>query len=72
MKKLILGSNESTDQEEILKDTLSVLKDDFDYIVAGIERAGRQGKYSEVMLILTGIEESFDAAISNISDLQEV
>ena len=72
MKKFITGSEDMQDNEDLLKDSLSILKDDFDYIVAGIERAGRQGKYSEVMLILTDIEESFDAAISNISDLQEV
>ena len=72
MKKFITGSEDMQDNEDLLKDSLSTLKDDFDYIVAGIERAGRQGKYSEVMLILTYIEESFDAAISNISDLQEV
>jgi hypothetical protein len=72
MKKFITGSEDMQDNEDLLKDSLSTLKDDFDYIVAGIERAGRQGKYSEVMLILTDIEESFDAAISNISDLQEV
>lgn len=71
MKKFITGSEDMQDNEDLLKDSLSTLKDDFDYIVAGIERAGRQGKYSEVMLILTDIEESFDAAISNISDLQE-
>ena len=72
MKKFITGSEDMQDNEDLLKDSLSTLKDDFDYIVAGIERAGRQGKYSEVMLILTDIEESFDAAISDISDLQEV
>lgn len=72
MKKFITGSEDMQDNEDLLKDSLSTLKDDFDYIVAGIERAGRQGKYSEVMLILTDIEESFDAAISNISNLQEV
>lgn len=72
MKKFITGSEDMQDNEDLLKDSLSTLKDDFDYIVAGIERAGRQGKYSEVMLILTDIEESFDVAISNISDLQEV
>lgn len=72
MKKFITGSEDMQDNEDLLKDSLSTLKDDFDYIVAGIERAGRQGKYSEVMLILTDMEESFDAAISNISDLQEV
>lgn len=72
MKKFITGSEDMQDNEDLLKDSLSTLKYDFDYIVAGIERAGRQGKYSEVMLILTDIEESFDAAISNISDLQEV
>lgn len=72
MKKFITGSEDMQDNEDLLKDSLSTLKDDFDYIVAGIERAGRQGKYSEVMLILTDIEESFDAAISNISDLQGV
>ena len=72
MKKLITGSEDILDNEDLLKDSLSNFKDDFDYIVAGIERAGRQGHYSEVMLILTDIQESFDAAISNISDLQEV
>lgn len=72
MKKLVMCSEESEDKDIQLKESLSNLKDDFDYIIAGIERAGRYDKYSEVMFIISDIEESFDAAITNLFDLQEV
>lgn len=72
MKKMISCADENLSQEDIMKSELVLLKDDFDYIIAGIERATRQGKYSEAILIVRDLEEAFEAAIMNISDLQDV
>lgn len=71
MKKMISCADENLSQEDIMKSELVLLKDDFDYIIAGIERAARQGKYSEAILIVRDLEEAFEAAIMNISDLQD-
>lgn len=71
MKKMISCADENLSQEDIMKSELVLLKDDFDYIIAGIERATRQGKYSEAILIVRDLEEAFEAAIMNISDLQD-
>lgn len=69
MKKLITCSEGSQDFEEVLKDNISYLKEDFDYIVSGIDRLARQDMQSQINSIIRDMEEFFDDVILQIASV---
>ena len=53
------------DQMEELQDTVS---EDFDYVMSGIERLGREGMLDDAIELLTTLSGTLDSAISIIGD----
>lgn len=51
------------EQAEILQDRI---EDDFDYVMSGIERLGREGMLDEALQLLNTIAETLDSAVSII------
>ena len=43
MKRLLRSVNSATEISDTLKDMLDTIKDDFDYLMSGIEKLGRSG-----------------------------
>ena len=75
IKHSILGNKyiEAADKEENpqldLADELQAnLDDDFEYILAGIEKLKRENKLSEAIAIMESLSDALNIAISDISD----
>ena len=75
IKHSILGNKyiEAADKDENpqldLADELQAnLDDDFDYILAGIEKLKRENKLSEAIAIMESLSDALNIAISDISD----
>lgn len=58
-------ANPLMDRADELKDRI---EDDFDYVVAGIERLGREGQINEAIDIMEKIADTLDTAIAIIGD----
>lgn len=65
-------AEDTSDREQAILDKLDELhdtiEDDFDYVLAGIERLGREGKHSQAMQIMQNISNTLNQAISDIGD----
>ena len=75
IKHTILGNKyiEAADKEENPQQALAdelhdTIEDDFDYVLAGIERLGRENKLSEAIAIMGSLSDALNIAISDISD----
>lgn len=66
MKRRIIAA---TDGDSKLQDMISNLKDDFDYIVSGLETMERAGANSsnDALMIAEDIKSQFDGTISDIA-----
>lgn len=66
MKRRIIAANEGDSK---LQDMISDLKDDFDYIISGLETMERAGANSgnDALMIAEDIKSQFDDNISNIA-----
>lgn len=68
----VITAAENTSAEDALKDSLNALEDDFDFLVAGIEKIGR-GDAAAGQQLISMISESIQSAVSQLaSELQEV
>ena len=68
----VITAAENTSAGDALKDSLDALEDDFDFLVAGIEKIGREDAAAGQQLI-SMISESIQSAVSQLaSELQEV
>lgn len=56
--------------DNIFDDALSNLKDDFDYVVSGLEKLGRSGANAsqDALAIIENISNDLSASISDIAD----
>lgn len=56
--------------DNIFDDALSDLKDDFDYVVSGLEKLGRSGANAsqDALAIIENISNDLSASISDIAD----
>lgn len=67
MKRIISAATE--DKDTRLDDALSVLKDDFDYCVSGIEKLGADGKTEDALSIATELNNGIGGIIRKIAKL---
>ena len=62
------ASNEDNPKVEVIEDMQARLEDDFDYVIAGIERLVRESQYDAAMDVAQKIADTLDAAIGVIGD----
>ena len=67
MKKYI-RSNEQPTAEDRLNDTLSVLKDNFDFAISGIEKIAADGDVTGAIEKANTLNEMIDGAIGEITE----
>lgn len=67
MKRIISAVTE--DKDTRLDDALSVLKDDFDYCISGIEKLGADGKTEDALSIATELNNGIGEIIRKIAKL---
>lgn len=65
MKRRIIAAN---DGDSKLQDMISDLKDDFDYILSGIERLDRTGSSGEALTLAEDMSSQFRMLVSDIAD----
>lgn len=67
MKRRIYSAENN---DNIFDDALSNLKDDFDYVVSGLEKLGRSGANAsqDALAIIENISNDLSASISDIAD----
>ena len=59
---------ESTEDSELVQDKLKSIKDDFDYIVDGVDKLSRQGQETkDTLAILDSLESSLSEITAEIA-----
>ena len=66
MKRYIKNAEENS-KESILNDQLSQLKDDFNFLIDGIEKIGADGDFESATQLAAGISESINASINEMA-----
>ena len=67
MKRVISAATEEKDTR--LDDALSILKDDFDYCVAGIEKLGADGKTDDALSVTEELANGINGIINKLAKL---
>ena len=67
MKRIISATTE--DKDTRLDDALSVLNDDYDYCVSGIEKLGADGKTEDALAIANELSNGIGNIIKKIAKL---
>ena len=66
MKKIINSASE--DLSDKLDETVDILKDDFDYILSGLEMLGRSGNFGTAQDIASQLSSSLSDFIEEIAN----
>jgi hypothetical protein len=67
MKRVIAAATEEKDTR--LDDALSILKDDFDYCIAGVEKLGADGKIEDALSVTDELNNGINNIINKIAKL---
>jgi hypothetical protein len=67
MKRIISATTEEKDTR--LDDALSILKDDFDYCIAGMEKLGADGKIDDALSVTDELNNGINNIINKIAKL---
>lgn len=67
MKRIISAATEEKDTR--LDDALSILKDDFDYCIAGVEKLGADGKIEDALSVTDELNNGINNIINKIAKL---
>jgi hypothetical protein len=67
MKRIIFAATEEKDTR--LDDALSILKDDFDYCIAGMEKLGADGKIEDALSVTEELNNGINNIINKIAKL---
>ena len=67
MKRIISATTEEKDTR--LDDALSILKDDFDYCIAGLEKLGADGKIDDALSVTDELNNGINNIINKIAKL---
>ena len=59
---------EPMDTQELIDDKCDMLDDDFDYVLAGIDKLCREGKYRKALDIIETVSDILNATIADIGD----
>lgn len=67
MKRYVFAAAEDNSK---LQDTISDLKDDFDYIISGLDKLERSGAEASnaALIIAEGVSKQFQTYVSEIAD----
>lgn len=68
MKKYIRTAQEPSPKEEVLKDDIDQLKDDFDYAIYGIEKIAADGDVDKASEIVRSLSEMINASVEEIAE----
>ncbi len=68
MKKYIRTAQEPSPKEEVLKDDIDQLKDDFDYAMSGIEKIAADGDVDTASEIVRSLSEMINASVEEIAE----
>ncbi len=68
MKKYIRTAQEPSPKEEVLKDDIDQLKDDFDYAMSGIEKIAADGDVDKASEIVRSLSEMINASDEEIAE----
>ena len=68
MKKYIRTAQEPSPKEEVLKDDIDQLKDDFDYAMSGIEKIAADGDVDKASEIVRSLSEMINASVEEIAE----
>lgn len=66
MKRYIKNAEENS-KESILNDQLNQLKDDFNFLIDGIEKIGADGDFESATQLASGISESINSSINDMA-----
>lgn len=69
MKRLLRSVNSATEISDAMKDKMDDIKEDYDYVIAGVEKLVRIGKSSEANDVLSILDNALQECISSISDI---
>lgn len=69
MKRLLRSVNSATEISDAMKDKMDDIKEDYDYVIAGVEKLVRIGKSSEANDVLSILDNALQKCISSISDI---
>lgn len=67
MKRYIRSAEESVNKEDILRDSIATLKDDFDFAVSGIEKLATDGDVNGAMEKVNALSSMLNSAINDIA-----
>ena len=69
MKRLLRSVNSATEISDTLKDMLDTIKDDFDYLMSGIEKLGRSGSAmsKEAEIIAENLASDIQDSINEVA-----
>ena len=67
MKRYIRSAEESVSKEDILRDSIATLKDDFDFAVSGIEKLATDGDVNGAMEKVNALSSMLNSAINDIA-----
>lgn len=67
MKKYIRNA-EQTSAEDRLNDAMSILKDDFDFVMDGIDKIATDGDVPRALELVNGLSEMINASIEEMAE----
>ena len=68
MKRLLRSVNSATEISDAMKDKMDDIKEDYDFVMAGIEKLIRIGKSSEANDVLSILDNALQECISSVSE----
>ncbi len=69
MKRYTKITSAENAQEDVFKDSVNNLKDDFDYVLSGLDRLNRSGNLSDSLSIIQELEEHLNDVIDEIASM---
>ena len=68
MKRYIKNAEQSSTKEDLLKESLDTLKDDFDYAISGVEKIAADGDVDGALAQVNALSEMINASIEEIAE----
>ena len=68
MKRYIRSAEESVSKEDILRDSIATLKDDFDFAISGIEKLATDGNIAKAMEQVNALSAMINGSVGEIAE----
>lgn len=66
--RIYVRSAEEVEAEERLNDAMSILKDDFNFVMDGIDKIAADGDISRALELVGGLSEMINASIEEMAE----